>query len=235
MRASPILAVLCLAALLSACGGGTPAADTAVEPQQEQQAAAPVESDQEQPVAAPTEVEPTDVPSPTEVPTMAPTEDTVPSFENGKHLVGTDIQPGIYRNAEAGDGCYWARLSGVGGEFGDIIANDNSAGPTIVEILATDKAFESTRCGKWRMEVNQITESMTSFGPGTFVVGTDIEPGTYRNSGDGSCYWARLSNFQGGFDALTANENADGQTIVEIAASDAGFTSARCGTWEKIE
>ncbi|MGH8905565.1 MAG: hypothetical protein ACRD0K_03390 [Egibacteraceae bacterium] len=41
----------------------------------------------------------------------------------GTYLVGTDIQPGVYRNPE---GCHWARLFGVSGELSDIIANDPS-------------------------------------------------------------------------------------------------------------
>lgn len=66
--------------------------------------------------------------------------------EGGTYLVGADIQSGTYRNA---GGCYWARLSGVSGEFDDIISNGGvGGGPTVVEIAATDHAFE-TRCGGW--------------------------------------------------------------------------------------
>lgn len=75
----------------------------------------------------------------------------------------------------------------------------------------------------------------TSFGDGTHRVGSDIQAGTYRNTGTTSCYWARLSGFSGNTDSILANANPDGQAIVTISDSDTAFQSQRCGTWEKIE
>lgn len=75
----------------------------------------------------------------------------------------------------------------------------------------------------------------TSFDSGTFIVGTDIQPGTYRNSGTSDCYWARLSGLGGSVYDIIANDNANGQAVVRIAASDAGFTSSRCGTWTLLQ
>lgn len=46
---------------------------------------------------------------------------TVFAFGPGIHLVGTDIEPGVYRTT--GEITYFARLSGLTGEFSDIIAN----------------------------------------------------------------------------------------------------------------
>ena len=67
---------------------------------------------------------------------------------DGLWLVGDDIEPGVYRIVPTGR-CYWARLSGLTGGFEDILANDNLEAPSYVEILPTDKAFESNRCGTW--------------------------------------------------------------------------------------
>jgi len=62
-------------------------------------------------------------------------------------VVGTDIQPGLYRT-EAGadilDSCYWARLSSLSGDFDSIITNGNATGTTTVEVKASDVAFETT-------------------------------------------------------------------------------------------
>lgn len=79
-----------------------------------------------------------------------------------------------------------------------------------------------------------------TFGDGVWVVGEDIEPGTYRSDvPDGElCYWERLSGFGGDIleDVIT-NDLIEGpqQVLVEIAATDAGFSSDDCGTWTKIE
>lgn len=76
------------------------------------------------------------------------------------------------------------------------------------------------------------TAPPATFGSGTWIVGTDISPGTYRNSTsvDG-CYWARPSGFGGTLDDIITNDFRFSRTIVEISASDAGFESNRCGTW----
>lgn len=76
-------------------------------------------------------------------------ENTIPG--NGVFLVGEQVQPGTYQTEGPGSSsfCYWARLSDVTGTFGDLIANDNVSGPTVVRILPTDVAFESSRCMEW--------------------------------------------------------------------------------------
>ncbi len=43
------------------------------------------------------------------------------------------------------DSCYWERLSGLSGDFDDLIANDNANGSYYVTIDASDVAF-TTDC-----------------------------------------------------------------------------------------
>ncbi len=129
----------------------------------------------------------------------------------------------------------YERLSGFSGEFDDIIANNNADAPAVVEIKSTDAGFTSTGCGTWTKDLSAITESKTSFGEGAYIVGTDFEPGTYRNSGETGCYYERLKNFTGDFNSIIANNNTDNPTVVEIAPTDAGFRSDSCGTWTKLE
>lgn len=77
-------------------------------------------------------------------------DDGVQTISDGMNIVGSDIQPGVYRASGSTLGCYWARLSGFTGAGSDIIANDfSSDGQVVVEILPTDKAFKTTGCGSW--------------------------------------------------------------------------------------
>lgn len=69
-------------------------------------------------------------------------------FGDGQYVVGSDIQPGMYR-APGGDRCYWARLSGFSGGIDDIIANGIPNGAAIIEIASTDRGFETRGCGGW--------------------------------------------------------------------------------------
>ncbi|MEP7378225.1 MAG: hypothetical protein ABI725_01540 [Chloroflexota bacterium] len=79
-----------------------------------------------------------------------------------------------------------------------------------------------------------MTSSKTKFGQGTFIVGTDMLPGTYRSGGSGkSCYWTRLRGFTGLLSAIIANHFGN-QGIVTIRSTDKGFQSHRCGSWTKI-
>jgi hypothetical protein len=154
-------------------------------------------------------------------------------FGDGTFQVGKDIQPGTYRTRVGASSCYWERLKGFSGAFEDIIANGNPDGPVVVTISANDKGFMSQDCGTWTQDLSQVTESKTSFDAGTYIVGTDIAPGTYKNTGDENCYWERLRDFSGAFGGIIANGNPKGAAIVTIKASDKGFQSARCGTWTK--
>lgn len=178
--------------------------------------------------------QPTDTPiaQPTSIPTTpAPTFIT---FGDGNYQVGTDIQPGTYRTQSGSSGCYYERLKGFSGTVGDIIANNDTDYPAIVTILPGDKGFTSQNCGTWTSDLSQITTSTTTFDDGMYIVGTDIAPGTYKNTASQGCYYARLSGFSNTIDSIIANNNTDSAAIITIAASDKGFESQNCGTWTKI-
>ncbi|MGH2496986.1 MAG: hypothetical protein ACRDIV_19985 [Ktedonobacteraceae bacterium] len=163
----------------------------------------------------------------TPVPTFA-------TFADGTFQVGSDIQPGTYRTQSGSSGCYYARLKGFSGTIDDILSNNNTDDPAIVTILPSDKGFESQNCGTWTKDLSQITTSKTTFDDGMYIIGTDIEPGTYKNAGSSGCYYARLSGFTGTIDSIIANNNTDAPAIITIAASDKGFESTRCGMWTKL-
>jgi hypothetical protein len=52
---------------------------------------------------------------------------------------------------------------------------------------------------------------------GTYLVGSDIQSGIYKgNAGEGlfsSCYWERLKDLTGSFDAILANDNSVGNSM----------------------
>lgn len=161
-----------------------------------------------------------------------PEGDDASGIGDGTHHVGDDIAPGIYMST--GDGtCYWARLAGFSGELDDVRANGNNA-PEIVAIAEDDAAFETQGCGEWVPAAETAPPSPANeFGDGTYQVGRHIQPGTYRADGDGTCYWARLSNFShAGVDGIVTNGNSP--TTIEIAPTDAGFTTSGCGTWTAV-
>jgi len=195
--------------------------------------ASPINALTEKPTDAPT-IALTDTPEPTETP-LPPTATEDPNLiKPGTHLVGVDIQPGIYRG-DAGDdllnSCYWARLKDLSGSFDALLANDNSIGQFYIEVRGGDQALE-THCEL--VPLASLPASTSEFPqvikPGTYLVNRDIQPGTYRGEAgtdiSASCYWARLSNVSGEFDALLANDNAIGQFFIQVAGSDFALSTA---------
>ena len=63
----------------------------------------------------------------------------------GVWAVYGNVTPGRYQ-AAGGPSCYWERLGGFSGEFGDLIAND-FAQPLVLDILPTDTGISLHKCG----------------------------------------------------------------------------------------
>jgi hypothetical protein len=164
-----------------------------------------------------------------ERPAAGPTT-TPQGFEGGTWLVHDEIAPGLYAATGLG-ACYWERLRGP---RGGIVANDNVSGQAIVEIAATDVAFNSVGCGRWVRFVAPPSPA-DSFGEGDHVVNAQIRPGRYRSEGGSRCAWERLRDFRGeGRRGVIAAERVAGPAVVEIAPTDAAFSSSGCGSWRRV-
>ena len=148
------------------------------------------------------------------------------------------VPPGLYRTI-GGSACYWERLRNFSGDLNSIIANEFSSWePQWVEVKPSDAGFKTSGCVTWWMypqypKAIPLATPGQPFGPGMFMIGYEISPGRYVASGQG-CYWARLRDFSGEIGSLITNDFVNGQTIVDIAPTDVGFTSSNCGTWTKI-
>ena len=165
-------------------------------------------------------------------PTAAPTGE-LHEFGDGTFVVGKDIQPGTYRARVPSPGCYWARLSGFGGFAGDVIANEATGAPTVVTISASDTGFYSDMCGTWTTDLSAILSPGSPIRAGTYIVGTDMAPGTYSSAASEVCRWARLSGFGGTNEETISDGGANMGAVVTISASDKGFTSSLCGAWTR--
>ncbi len=69
--------------------------------------------------------------------------------------------------------------------------------------------------------------------PGMFLVGKDIEAGTYQIQGE--CYWARLSCLEGELNCILANANISGQSYVTIRGEDMAFETSGSCSFTKTE
>lgn len=106
---------------------------------------------------------------------------------------------------------------------------------------SSDKGSSSSaqaKTGGSEKEPAKAEEKKVAFeGDGEFQVGSDIEPGTYRTTGnsDGMCYWERAKDASGEMDSLLANDNVTGTSYVTVKASDKLFKSSDCNDWEAVD
>jgi len=112
---------------------------------------------------------------------------------------------------------------------GTVAATTTTVAATTTTVAATTTTVAATTT------TTVATGVQTSFGDGTFRVNVNIAPGRYATSRSG-CYWERLSGFSGNLSDIIANDNVPGSRgIVDIKASDNGFKSSRCGTWNLLQ
>ena len=148
---------------------------------------------------------------------------------DGTWEVGSDLEPGVYV-AEGGDGCDWARLSDPEGGPVDVIARGLLPRP-VVEIMDGDDAFKSEGCGAWTaLEDYSGTESTEIPDNGIWIVGADVQPGTYEAEGGELCMWQRLRAFRPELDSVL---KMGGDPEVTIAVDDTAFLTTDCGAWTR--
>ncbi|OBF92112.1 hypothetical protein A5791_14580 [Mycobacterium sp. 852002-51163_SCH5372311] len=71
---------------------------------------------------------------------------------------------------------------------------------------------------------------------GTYRVGIDIVPGTYRSAGanpqgESDCYWARLNSLNPTH--IIINGLGTGPQVVTVQPGDTAFLTHSCLTWQK--
>jgi hypothetical protein len=121
--------------------------------------------------------------------------------------------------------------AGIGGSNGG--SSSTSATSTITRTIAAPPVSGAKAA---KSKPPAAAPAATIPGDGTFLVGSDVKPGTYRSrpaeGGGGLCYWARLADTAGG--DIIANELGKGSQIVTIKATDKAFKTNGCEDWTKV-
>jgi hypothetical protein len=132
-------------------------------------------------------------------------------------------------------------IAGVMFMFGGIIGLGLGVAASSGEVGAPSAAATETVTAKSRAARKSASPApkprktvATSFDDGTYRVGAEIKPGTYKAPGGGGCYWERMRDFEGGLNSIIANESPAGSTTVTIKSGDKGFKTHGCGTWKRL-
>jgi len=162
----------------------------------------------------------------------------------------------------------WARLSTTTGDPTAVIAHGIVNGPTTVTILPTDAAFQTTGDVVWvkvqipapapvpapapqpapkpkpgpepvpQAEPASASTLPTTFGEGTYLVGSQIAPGTYQTPGTTTEFgggWYRLSGTTGDHSEIIAVDSVEGPATMTVLPTDHAVKFIGGGiTWTKI-
>lgn len=71
------------------------------------------------------------------------------------------------------------------------------------------------------------------YGQGTYLVGADIQAGTYQTRGGQFCYWERQGDGDGELTSIIANDVSPGPAVVTIGADDWAFKTSGCAPWTR--
>jgi len=122
----------------------------------------------------------------------------------------------------------------IGGSGDGSSPTSSEPGATVTVTKPAPPAATKTVTGPTRTVTAQPAgPSDTIKDDGTWLVGSEVKPGTYRSQNFGDCYWARLSSTDGGLNAIIDNGVGPNQTVT-IKRSDKAFETARCGVWKRI-
>ncbi|MEV8478721.1 hypothetical protein [Streptomyces sp. NPDC051173] len=115
----------------------------------------------------------------------------------------------------------------AGGGDGDDKPTAASAGKGTDAGNATDKSADKNS--------DSVKKKADMSGSGTYQIGKDVKPGTYRSTGNKlGCYWERAKDSKGEMDSILANDNVVGPAYVTIADGDKLFKTRGCKGWNLV-
>ncbi|MGM9470832.1 hypothetical protein ACS5PJ_02365 [Pseudarthrobacter sp. YS3] len=122
--------------------------------------------------------------------------------------------------------------------LGGITARESKVSTRETEVGKADAAIKTAEAAvKTREDAvtgAEKAKAANTVSDGTWTVGSDIEPGTYRAAADvgSSCYWGIYASGSNGSNIIDNDLPGGGRPSVALSAGQ-DFKSSRCGKWEK--
>ncbi|WP_255306174.1 hypothetical protein [Streptomyces sp. Wb2n-11] len=133
--------------------------------------------------------------------------------------------------------------AGIGGqgESGAKAAPGSTGASPVPAVTVTETAEAEAAPAVTETVVETVTAepagpATSVSGEGEYLVGEDVKAGTYKSagpSGDFGCYWARLMDASGEFDAIIANNNLSGPGRVTLNKGEY-FQTKMCQEWTRV-
>jgi hypothetical protein len=120
------------------------------------------------------------------------------------------------------------------GEQADEARAESSAAVASASAQAADLQVQEAAIAAREEAVSatEATIAANTVGPGTYVVGVDMQPGTYRTESavSSSCYWGIYVSGSNGDDIVENDIPGGGFPTVTVSEGE-DFKSSRCGNW----
>ncbi|PYI69604.1 hypothetical protein CVV68_00370 [Arthrobacter livingstonensis] len=117
-------------------------------------------------------------------------------------------------------------------------AKSTAAGQHEADVKTAEAALKTREAAVKKRE-DAVTgaekaKAANTVGDGTWTVGVDVAPGTYRAKADvgSTCYWGIYRTGSNGDDIINNDIPGGGRPSVVLSAGQ-DFNSTRCGSWEK--
>lgn len=183
-------------------------------------------------------------PTPSQIPQQQPLPQPTPGKQHRRHPVLSHAAVAVVAlgiGAAIGSSGHSTDTT-VAGKAGSAATSQTAAPATSTGVTtpsaSTTATSPKTSAAAAAPVTSASTVPTTVSGDGEYLVGTDMQPGTYRTAGpsDGSlgmCYWERDKNASGDFDAIIANDNLTGSGLVTVQRGEY-FKTTGCQNWVRV-
>jgi hypothetical protein len=128
-------------------------------------------------------------------------------------------------------GKYDSLENGMASRESKVVAREAEVGKADAAVKTAEAAVKAREEAVTGAEKTKAANTVSD---GTWTVGTDIEPGTYRAAAavGSTCYWGIYRSGSNGGDIIENDIPGGGRPVVTLSAGQ-DFNSTRCGKWEK--
>jgi hypothetical protein len=157
---------------------------------------------------------------------------TLPDPKNSKEFLAlTAEKEGLQSNMKSLQSKYDSLDAGVKGREARVQAREDAVTKADAAVKTADAAVKKR---EEAVKTAETTQAANTIKEGTWTVGADIQPGTYRAVSDVSstCYWGIYRSGSNGSDIIDNDIVSGGRPSVTLSVGQ-DFKTSRCGSWLK--
>lgn len=150
---------------------------------------------------------------------------------SGEYLALKSEKDGVNGQLSALQGRFESLAAGIKGREAAVSTREDAVSKADATVKAADAAVKQREQAVTAAEKTQAANTIKE---GTWTVGVDIEPGTYRTTEavTSSCYWGIYRTGSNGSDIIDNDIVSGGRPSVSLSAGQ-DFETTRCGDWVK--